>query len=717
MTQIMHGNSAGHPLDPDPSRALPLADDQLEMLSPEDLRRRYRELAAQYDALNGAHQAQAAANHHRSALVSDAHMRLALDAANAGAWEWNLATNENIWSDELWRLYGLDRGTNEPSYEAWLRSVHPDDRTLMQTALTTAVGSGNDIALEWRVNAPSDPKRWLMSRGQPVRDAAGHVTAYRGVVIDITNRILAEQALRENQAKLEAALSSMTDAVFISDITGHFVHFNDAFVSFHRFNSKSECAQNLSDYPNILEVYLPTNELAPLDMWAVPRALRGETATNAEYTLRRKDTGESWIGSYSFSPIRDQHGAIVGSVVVGRDITDLKNAELEREKLEAKLRQSHKMDAVGQLAGGIAHDFNNLLLIIHGFTVRVQEGLDNTSESFEELEEVRKAAERATELTRQLLTFSRRQIIQPVDLDLNNLIESALKMIRRLIGENVELQFFPSATLGAIHADKGQMEQVLINLCLNARDAMPNGGTLIIETDNVMLTDAYCREHPDIAEGPAIRMAVTDTGHGMDEITRAQVFEPFFTTKGVGQGTGLGLATVYGIVKQHHGAIQLQTELGAGTTFEIYFPRVAQAGAAVDSAPGIPVAGGAEGILIAEDEEGVRNLLCRQLTAAGYTVYPARNGLDALRVFDDHADTIALAILDVMMPKLGGRDVMNHIQAKAPRTRFLFCSGYSQSAIHTDFVIEHGLRLIPKPYDRDELLRAIRETLDARHEP
>jgi CheY-like chemotaxis protein len=343
----------------------------------------------------------------------------------------------------------------------------------------------------------------------------------------------------------------------------------------------------------------------------------------------------------------------------------------------------------------------------------IQGDLGPDTPSGQSLEELRKAASRAADLTRQLLAFSRRQIIQPVNIDMNDLIRGVLNMVRRVIGENIELCFTPGERLGAVRVDKGQIEQVLMNLCVNARDAMPEGGTLTVETENVTIGDEYCREHPWAAEGRYVLLTVTDTGHGMDEATRAHIFEPFFTTKDPGQGTGLGLATVYGIVKQHMGFVHVYSEPGIGTAFKVYIPIVDQPVDAVGSRVEASAVGGMETILVAEDEEMVRNVVTQVLRGAGYTVLTARDGEEALRVFEEHADGIDLALLDVMMPKLGGRDVMDRIHAKHPGMRLLFSSGYSEKGIHTDFVIKEGLRLITKPYQRTELLRAVRKTLDA----
>ncbi|HPO16050.1 MAG TPA: PAS domain S-box protein [Candidatus Hydrogenedentes bacterium] len=423
-----------------------------------------------------------------------------------------------------------------------------------------------------------------------------------------------------------------------------------------------------------------------------------------ERCFRRADGSDLWT-IVSGTPLRDSNGDFCGSFGMLTDIT-------EHKRLEEQLRQAQKMEAVGQLAGGVAHDFNNLLQVILGYIDIIQDDLRHSPNAQEALDAVRQAAERAADLTQQLLAFSRRQIILPANLDLNDLVQSVLKMIRRVIGEHIHLYFMPEDTLGTVFADKGQIEQALMNLCVNARDAMPTGGTLTIETENAVIDDIYCQAHPWATAGHYVRLSVTDSGCGMDESTRSQIFEPFFTTKEVGQGTGLGLATVYGIVKQHNGLIHVYSELGKGTVFKIYLPIVEHSPETVRETGKFITAGGTETILVAEDEEAVRRLVCHVLESAGYTVLTACDGEEALRIFEEHAHDIDLALLDVMMPQRSGREVMECIQATHPKMRFLFSSGYSENVIHTNFVINEGLRLISKPYHRADLLHAVRAALD-----
>ena len=387
----------------------------------------------------------------------------------------------------------------------------------------------------------------------------------------------------------------------------------------------------------------------------------------------------------------------------------------ERRVLEEQLRQAQKLEAVGQLAGGIAHDFNNILQAIFGYTEMARSGLAPTERRAEDLDQVKKGAERAAKLTQQLLAFSRRQMIQPQDIDLNGVITDLSKMLHRVIGEHIELDLKLGQSAGSVHADPGTLEQVLMNLCVNARDAMPGGGQLVIETRHVVLDDAFAQAHPGVPPGKYALLSVTDTGDGMEAETVEHIFEPFFTTKDTGKGTGLGLSMVYGIIKQHRGLIDCQSERNKGTCFNIYLPSIERTTAATENGRKTSTPDrGTETILFAEDEEMVRDLALRILENQGYRVLVARDGADAIRMFEMHRDEIDFALLDVVMPKVGGREVHDTIQALKPDMPVLFSSGYSASAIHSGFIVQKGLETIQKPYSPNDLLQKVREMLDAR---
>ena len=413
--------------------------------------------------------------------------------------------------------------------------------------------------------------------------------------------------------------------------------------------------------------------------------------------------------------VQDEGNAPVCHLVM-TDITERKQAETEREKLEEQLRASQKMEAIGNLAGGIAHDFNNLLSVILCCTDFAMAGVREDDRTRDELLEVKKAGERAVALTRQLLAFSRKQVLQPVVLDLNQITAGVEKMLRRILGEDIDYVQVLAPDLGAVRADPGQIEQVLMNLVVNARDAMPTGGKLTIETSNVDLDEEYAARHVAVKSGPYVRFAVSDTGCGMDTATQARIFEPFFTTKEKGKGTGLGLSTVYGIVAQSGGTIWVCSEPGQGTTFKIYLPREISAKmtvtatrlAAVQTPPT-----GTETILVVEDEEAILNIAKRILREAGYTVLTAASPDDALMACKAQQGKIHLLLTDVVMPQMGGRVLAETLVVARPGIKVLYMSGYTDDAIVHHGTLDPGTHFIAKPFSAADLTRKVRKVLDS----
>jgi nitrogen-specific signal transduction histidine kinase len=384
----------------------------------------------------------------------------------------------------------------------------------------------------------------------------------------------------------------------------------------------------------------------------------------------------------------------------------------EQKRLEEQLRQSQKMEALGHLAGGVAHDFNNLLSVIIGYSEILSDAAEPSAGQKSQVQQVQKAAQRAAALTRQLLAFSRKQVLQPTVLDVNAAVADMEKLLRRLIGENIEFVTRMDPALGSVRADRGQIEQVILNLCVNARDAMPAGGKLTIETANVNLDDAYVDTHPEAAAGPFVMLAVSDTAVGMDALTRAHIFEPFFTTKDRAKGTGLGLSTVYGIVKQSGGHNCVYSEPGRGTTFKLYLPRVDQPAAPSElhrtlSAP----AGGSETILLVEDEESVRGLLRDALSARGYRVLSAPNAEKALEISQSQLRSIHILVTDLVMPGKGGVELAREMLRLRRDLKVLFLSGYTDNQIPDS---EHGAAFLQKPFTLRTLTGKVRELLDAR---
>lgn len=787
--------------------------------------------------------------------------------------------------------------------------------------------------------------------------------------------IKAKEKAEESEEKLKVALGSMTDAIFISDTEGNFIDFNEAFATFHKFKNKEECKTKLSDFPVFLDVFDLDGELLPLDMWVVQKALRGETGSNKEYFLKRKDTDETWVGSYNYSPIRNNEGDIIGSVVTARDITEMKKAENalraseekhakmvanigdviviidkdginrykspniekwfgwkpedvvgkkalenvhpddlkaakdfignlmkkpeangttecryrckngsykwivftgvnllddqnirgilgnykdiserkkseeklhharailqsamdqssagiaiadapdgklryvndagllirgenrekvvngvgvdeyvkswklfdldgttplkddevplaravlfgetchrdfiihradednrivsanaapikdaqgnimagmviftditdtikseeEKEKLESQLRQAQKMEAVGQLAGGVAHDFNNMLAVINGYAEMLLLELDSSDPKYNRVNEIYKAGTRSADLTGQLLAFARKQTISPKILDLNETVSNMLKILQRLIGENIELEWKPAVKKLTVKMDPSQLDQIMTNLLVNARDAISGVGKIIIETTQEELDEAFCETHPEFPPGKYVVLSVSDNGSGIDDETMAHIFEPFYTTKGVGKGTGLGLATIFGIVKQNKGAITVSNnESGQGTTFSIYLPVEEIEKTDDEESVSSEIFKGTETVLFVEDDTSLLEFGQILLKDMGYTVLSTSSPLAAIKIAEEYQDEIHLLLTDVIMPEMSGRDLREKIFTICPEIKSLFMSGYTADIISKNGIIDEDLHFLPKPFTAQELSAKLRKAL------
>ena len=439
-------------------------------------------------------------------------------------------------------------------------------------------------------------------------------------------------------------------------------------------------------------------------------------ATKAPVTVTHthfdRDGNES-IVEINAAPIFDKAGEVVQVVEACRDITQRVRTEEALRKKEGELRQSQKLEAVGHLAGGIAHEFNNLLQAMQGYTRFAMEGLPPDEQRYEDLGRVVQATQRATTLTHQLLGFSRRQLLQRKRLAVNDLANDVVKLLSPLIGEHIDHKTILDEGAGTVNVDPGEFQQVLVNLCLNARDAMPSGGELVLKTEGVVLSEAFCEAHENVAPGQYTVLSVSDTGCGMPPEVKERAFEPFFTTKDVGKGTGLGLATVYGIVQQHGGAIYVYSEPGQGTVFKIYLPTVDSPAENGGFEQPAPARGGHETILVAEDEPVVQDIVTRVLQESGYTVLLASDGEEALRVFHENRSNISLALLDAVMPKLNGREVCRRIRAECPETKVVFCTGYDPETAQSQSIVDDNLRLVQKPVSPEDLLDTVRDVLDS----
>jgi PAS domain S-box-containing protein len=622
-------------------------------------------------------------------------LSLATESAQLGIWDLDLKQNVLTWDRRMYELYGIRPVDFAGAYEAWKQGVHPDDLATADAAVKDAVARSKRLHTEFRVVWPDGQVRHIEAHAVVQDSLAGLPQRMIGVNWDITERKQAEEALRLKGAALHAA----ADAILIADHKGAIEWVNPAFVDLTGYLADEIIGKNPREliksgvHDRAFYKHLWDTILAG-DVW------RGEI-TNC-----RKD-GSHYVEDMVVTPVMDARGVITHFIAIKRDLTKDKVAE-------SKFLQAQKMEVVGRLAGGIAHDFNNLLTVINGTAELALTDVREGDPLRKDLEAIRQAGVRAASLTRQLLAFSRQQVAQVEVLNLNSLIASLRSMLPRLIGEDIRLVVAPATDDAYVKADAGQLEQALMNLVVNARDAMPKGGGLTITTENVELDEAQaaacqCSPRP----GPHVRLAVSDTGTGMDEKTRRRIFEPFFTTKEQGKGTGLGLATVFGIVTQAGGGISVDTELGRGSTFTVYLPRVADV--TVASEPGVTArAAAATGsILVVEDEDGVRHLAQRMLESIGYTVLAARDAAEALLILEHHENHVDLMLTDVVMPRMSGPELAERAATIRPDMQVLFSSGHTDNAALRASVLDNDAHFVGKPYTRSALLREVREALEA----
>ena len=516
---------------------------------------------------------------------------------------------------------------------------------------------------------------------------------------DITERVSAQRARAETEIKYRKLIEQVAAISYIAEIgvSGQWYYVSPQIETMFGYSAE-EWLSNSKDWIR----YIPIDD-HPIVHAAEENSARGEPF-QAEYRITRKDGNVIWVSDTAVV-VRgsDSHPVMEGLIV---DITD-------RKMLENQLLQARKMEAVGRLAGGVAHDFNNLLTIIKGYVEMAMQRCLDWPELHSDIRRIEDAADRAVTLVRQLLAFSRKQVLRPKILDLNAIVMNLDQLLRRLMGENIAMKTFVSKDVGAIKADPGQIEQVIMNLVVNARDALPDGGRILIETSNVELDSAYARDHTVVRPGPYVLLAVTDTGIGMTADTAAHIFEPFYTTKESGRGTGLGLSTVYGIVKQSGGYIWVYSELGKGTTFKVYLPRVKDAvQAPAAEMPASTARKGHETILLVEDEPDVRELTQMVLTERGYRVIEALTPEDAERLAGNNGAEIHLLLTDVVMPGMSGRELAKRLTGRYPNLRVLYMSGYTYNVIAQDGTLEEGISFLQKPFTPQVLTQKVRESLD-----
>ncbi|HLY11937.1 MAG TPA: response regulator [Planctomycetota bacterium] len=636
---------------------------------------------------------------------SEERFELMARATNDAVWDLDVATNRMWWNVGVRSFLGYPADTVGSDFNWWQDHIHPEDKGRVISAVRAVIDGGGRFWLdEYRFLCADGSYACVFDRGYVLHDDQGKALRMIGAMMDITDRKRAEEALRETNETLRTLIQASPLGIAVLDGAERVRIWNPAAERITGWRAHQVLgrpvpgmtgAGRADEFPGLAK-----------------RVLRGEAVTGAEIPGRRK--GEIPIElSVSMAPLRDARGAISGAMAILSDISERKSAELQKSQLEEQLRQSQKMEAVGRLAGGVAHDFNNLLTAISGYAELLQGKFEPGDALRGYVDEILKSSGRAAQLTRQLLAFSRRQVLQPKVLDLNSVVQSMDDLLRRLIGEHIELTTSLAAGLASVRADQGQIEQVIMNLAVNSRDAMPSGGRLTIETRNVDLDAGYNDRHGRLRTGPHVLLAVTDSGIGMDAEVQSHLFEPFFTTKEQDKGTGLGLATVYGIIKQSGGDVWVYSEPGKGSVFKIYLPRIDEAPEGLAKSDARPRPNrGTETVLLAEDSDVVRRLLRELLRSNGYTLLEARHGVEALDIARNFQGKIDLLVTDMVMPQMSGRELAAHLSPERPEMKILFMSGYTEDAIARQGALDPGTAFLEKPFTPDSLARKVRELLD-----
>jgi two-component system, cell cycle sensor histidine kinase and response regulator CckA len=629
------------------------------------------------------------------------HLQEAQRLAGVGSWEWSASTGAEVWSDEMYRLFGLVPESARAGRPAFLATVHPDDRVRVQEVLDAALRDRRPFDVFHRIVRPDGSMPTIRSRGEALVEN-GQTIGVLGTVQDFTNVREQEEALKESESRFRQMAETVRGVFWMSDpINRRLLYISPGYETLWGRSVEAFHAQRGS----FLEGVHPDDRERLLD--AYRRQCAGQE-TDDTHRAVRPDGSIRWVRNRGY-PIRDHEGRVYRITGEAEDIT-------ESRLLEEQLRQSQKMEAVGQLAGGIAHDFNNILTAILVYGERVQGRLQHDHRARRDIEEIRKAANRAAALTHQLLAFSRKQVLKPKVLDLNGTVRDTERMLSRLIGEDIRIETALSPTPVYVKADPGQLEQVILNLAVNARDAMPKGGRLLVETRDVVWDDAGAREQA-VPAGRYVMLAVTDTGCGMDADTQSRVFEPFFTTKEQGKGTGLGLSMVYGSVQQGGGYVRLESAPDQGSTFRIYLPRVDAEHEQAAGETSAVLRRGSETILLVEDDQALRQVVYEVLEDNGYHVMTARDGHEALAICRRGTELIDLLVTDIVMPGANGVTVAKAFREHNPRLKVICMSGYTEHASLKEEILDTASVFVQKPFTTDAFLATVRDVLDRSEAP
>lgn len=630
---------------------------------------------------------------------SEERLRLALRAANQGIFDWDLLRGVAEVSPEYVHLLEFDPAEFRESTARWLGSIHPDDAEAVSALHEACLrGKCSGLSVDYRIRTGSDTWKWVHSTGQVVeRDSEGRPLRMLGILADITERKAVDLALRRSEERYRQLIEQARDAILTLDPLGTIESLNAAFETFTGSVRAPWIGRHLLELVHESDRERVSQRLEEARQGGAPSAfdVHWLSARGARVPVELTLT------------TRIEAGQVSGMLAIGRDMT-------ERRQLEQQLRHSQRLDSIGQLAGGVAHDFNNILTVIHGAAAILAGSPHFHPELAPALQDIERAAERGGHLTRQLLAFSRRQAMQAADIDLNRVVSNLARLLARVLGEDIALRLELDAKPAVIRADTGMLEQVLVNLAVNARDAMVKGGVLAITTRHVVLSPEKAAQHPDARAGSAACLTVADSGCGIAPDVLPRIFEPFFTTKPEGKGTGLGLATVFGIVRQHEGWIEVESQPGEGTLFRVYFPEVGTpAGASDAAAHAAPARRGSETVMLVEDEAYVRSMVRIALERQGYRVIAVENGPSALARWREDPQRFDLLLTDVVMPDgMTGYDLADAVREQRPDLPIIFSSGYDPEMLAGRRRPDGSSTFLRKPYDVSQLLHAVRACLD-----
>lgn len=643
----------------------------------------------------------------KALLKSSQNLQFVLNSANIGMWEWDAKTDKLRLDGIAQRLLGLETqqvDTLVKSLDWWLERVHPDDRHELLQLGAVFDSTENDHYLEFRCLHADDQFRWIEAHaGVRQTDEAGKATIINGMLKEITAQKQAQLALMKSEKRFRKVFNLLPIGLWIADENGALLTGNPAGVRIWG----GEPLVGQDEYRVFKARRLPSGKEIEPDDWALVHTItRGITVENELLEIDAFDGVTRTILNFT-SPILDEGGAVEGAIVLNLDVTREKEEEKARQKLEEELRQSQKLEAIGRLAGGIAHDFNNKLQTILGFANLAMDDAQPDTELHESLNEILKAASSSADLTRQLLTFARRQMIDPVTMNLNDEIKNLLKMLNHLIREEIELKLNPADDLWNIKIDPAQVDQILANMVVNSRDAIQGNGTITVSTENVTMTDLL-----EIPAGEYVCLKIADTGTGINPEHQDKIFEPFFTTKPMDQGTGLGLATVFGIMKQNKGYIRVKSTMGKGTVFSLYFPRSLDGILPTDTLePDVLKPAQNSRILVVEDDAQLLNFCLKTLQKFGFMVIAESDPREALDYASSTETPIDLLITDVIMPELNGKQLWEQVRKYHPQCECLFISGYAADIISGHGVLDEDAYFLPKPFSIKQLSSKISEIL------